>query len=304
MKIKIRFISHILILFIILAATGCSTTVTIPKELQERGFIGNLYDDGENRKHKAIILLGGSEGGISWNCESDKEQITYLVNEGYAVLTVAYFKYDGLPNSLEDIPLEYFEKIFLWLSQQPNIVPNHYAIIGGSKGAELALLLGSRYPEVKAVIAISSSSVVFQGVPSGFKFRPPSGSWAYNGKTLPYVKIGISFALFKAVKTNEWHDVFQKALGKYNKKQLNQAYIPVENIRGPILLLSGTKDKMWPATEMSKQIVERLKASGFKYEYNHIIYNSGHSLDGHGFPDICRFLSQYFPSSMDDTMVN
>jgi hypothetical protein len=297
MKMKYLIFYQTLVLFVILSAASCSKAVTLPKELKEKGFIGNLYDDGENRKHKTIILLGGSNGGLAWNSESGKKKITYLVNEGYAVLSVAYFKYDGLPNSLEDIPLEYFEKIFLWLSHQPNIVPNNYAIIGASKGAELALLLGSRYSEVRIEIGISPLSAVFQGIPSGF--RRPSGSWSYNGQTLPYVKIGISFTFIKALFTKEWHDVYKKALENHDE-QLNQAYIQAENINGPILLLSGVYDKVGPCTEMSKQIVERLKANEFKYEYKHVVYKQGHVLDEYGFTDICKFLFKYFPRTVKD----
>ncbi len=134
------------------------------KEVAENGLVADLFSDVSAQPRKVIIMLGGSEGGKSWS--GITRPIELLIQRGYSVLSLSYFKSEGLLNSLEEIPLEYFEKAFDWLSTQAGLVPNEYAILGGSKGSEAALLLGSRYPQVKAVIAFSPSSVVWQGIPS------------------------------------------------------------------------------------------------------------------------------------------
>lgn len=53
------------------------------------------------------------------------------------MLSLSYFKSEGLLNSLEEIPLEYFEKAFDWLSTQAGLVPNEYAILGVRKDLKL-----------------------------------------------------------------------------------------------------------------------------------------------------------------------
>jgi len=125
-----------------------------------------FYGTSTNPK-MALVLLGGSEGGRYWSYHP--EFIQELITEGFCVLSLPYFGTDNLPINLKGIPLEYFSKAFHWLSlQEKLVIPNYYGLIGVSRGAELALLLGFRYSEVKGIIAIAPSSVVFPGPPTGF----------------------------------------------------------------------------------------------------------------------------------------
>ncbi len=41
--------------------------------------------------------------------------------------------------------------------------------------------------------------------------------------------------------------------------------------------MSGKRDQMWPATEMSERMMSRLETSGFAYPYQHLVYNSNHT---------------------------
>ena len=91
----------------------------IKQEITENGIIADLFTDNTFESKKAIIMLGGSEGGKSWR--RIKRPIEYFVEKGYLVLSLAYFKAQGLVKSLEKIPLEYFEKVFDWLSVQKGI---------------------------------------------------------------------------------------------------------------------------------------------------------------------------------------
>ena len=52
---------------------------------------------------------------------------------------------------------------------------------------------------------------------------------------------------------------------------VKNAEIQVENINGPILILSGKDDDQWPATLMSNRIIERLNDNNFKFYKEHII---------------------------------
>ena len=81
----------------------------IKREVIEEGLVADLFYD-VDQPRKAIIMLGGSEGGKTWS--RIRQPVDLLVQQGYMVLSLAYFKTQGLPGTLEEIPLEYFEKAF------------------------------------------------------------------------------------------------------------------------------------------------------------------------------------------------
>jgi hypothetical protein len=58
----------------------------------------------------------------------------------------------------------------------------------------------------------------------------------------------------------------------------SEAAIPVERIPGPILLVSATRDRLWPSTTFCELIEARLKARSFGYECSHLRYEGA----GHG----------------------
>jgi dipeptidyl aminopeptidase/acylaminoacyl peptidase len=146
------------------------------KLIREDGLNGDFFLRPSDKPQRALVLLGGSEGGKSWSAQIP--YVRQLVDQGYCVLSLAYFGAEGLPSVQRAIPLEYYARALRWLSTQKGVLPNDYAVLGVSRGAELALLLGSSYPEIRTVIASAPSSVVFPG--------PPTGIWdAVRGQHLP-----------------------------------------------------------------------------------------------------------------------
>jgi len=61
------------------------------------------------------------------------------------------------------------------------------------------------------------------------------------------------------------------SLAQADPATIEKAAIPVEKIRAPILLVSGTDDQTWPAGEFCAAIMARLKKAGFSYEVKHIV---------------------------------
>ncbi len=234
-----------------------------------------FYGTSTNPK-MALVLLGGSEGGRYWSYHP--EFIQELIKEGFCVLSLPYFGTDNLPINLRGIPLEYFSKAFHWLSlQEKLVIPNYYGLIGVSRGAELALLLGCRYSEVKGIIAIAPSSVVFPGPPTGFldALGGQHSAWSENGKELSFVPIPFSWTTIRGMISGKRTRMFEKALK--NTQRVNMSEIPVEKIQGPILLVSFTRDQVWPSTFMSEQIMNRLRDNKFHFHYEHAAYDGGHS---------------------------
>jgi dienelactone hydrolase len=69
--------------------------------------------------------------------------------------------------------------------------------------------------------------------------------------------------------------LFRKGLSQADPAAIERATIPVERIRAPILLISGSDDRIWPAGEFCAAIVARLKRKKFPYEVSHLVIDGG-----------------------------
>jgi dienelactone hydrolase len=194
------------------------------------------------------VVLGGAEGG------APVERAVWLASHGYAALALAYFGYDGGPGELEHIPLEYFGQALAWISLRPEVAPGKLAVIGISRGAELALQLGSIYPDIKAVVAYVPANVRYPSCCG----RWMTAAWTLNGE-------GLAFA------TPQRYGVIPAI------RQPDAAEIQVERTHGSILLISGEQDGVWPSSIMSEDLIGRLKSSRFAYRYEWLDYaRAGH----------------------------
>jgi uncharacterized protein len=245
------------------------------KSIKIDGLNADFFYNISDQPQEALILLGGSEGGKSWSDHT--AHIQQFIELGYAVLSLAYFGIDSLPAHLRSIPLEYFTRAFRWLSSQKEVIPDRYTLVGVSRGAELALLLGSTYLEVKAVVAIAPSSVVFPGPPIGIldALGGQHSAWSLQGQEIAFVPIPYSWTTLQGMITGKRTRMFAEALR--NTDVTEAAAIPVEKTQGPILLESFTQDQIWPSTLMASQLVGRLKDNGFRYYSKHSAHDTTHS---------------------------
>ncbi|MEO0531798.1 MAG: acyl-CoA thioester hydrolase/BAAT C-terminal domain-containing protein [Planctomycetota bacterium] len=233
--------------------------------VERDGFAATYYQAGNSERGCGVIVLGGSEGGVP------ERYAKAVADEGYAVLALAYFKSPGTPSHLDEIPLEYFDKAVSWFVNTAPMKGKKTVLLGASKGAELALLLASRKREIEGVVAISPSSVVFQGIPE--VFWPPRSSWITSQTPVPFVPYDIS----GGIDPNNLRKLYERSLS--NREKASQAAIPVERINGPILLLSGEEDSMWPASTMADAVTKRLQQKSFKHHFRHVKYDdAGHTL--------------------------
>ncbi len=238
-------------------------------EVRDCGLVASFCLPSTPGKHPGVIVLGGSDGGI----DPARSTATLLAEQGYAALALAYFRFEQLPKQLEEIPLEYFKQAIDWMSCNPSVDSSRIGLMGTSKGGEAALLVSATYPEIRAVVAYVPSHVVFQAIPSSFRKQTAKSSWTLQGKPVPFVPFRYDLRLI-------WQHGF--LLGLYlgslkNRQAVERAIISVERINGPILLISGKEDAVWPSSMMCDCVIERLAQCSFGFPFQHLCYDkAGH----------------------------
>jgi dienelactone hydrolase len=197
-----------------------------------------------------------------------------FASEGIATLALAYFGMPGLPKTFERIPLEYFGSALRWLARRPDVRQDAIAVAGASRGGELALLLAATYPEIRAAISWVGSGLVYGGVVS--IGSAPMAGWTRGGVDLPFAGF-VPGAVDMNARPITLTPGFLAALD--DADAVAAAEIPVERINGPVLLISGTDDAVWPATVLSNYAVRRLRAHHHRFAVEHVAYEgAGHMI--------------------------
>src|SRR6202012_5706417 len=116
-------------------------TAPVQISIRERGLVGTFYLPSATGRFPGVLVLGGSGGGIPG------QRAEALAREGFAALALGYFGCEGRPEKLVEIPLEYFFGALDWLRGRAEVsaLP---ALVGSSRGGELALLIAAHYPEL------------------------------------------------------------------------------------------------------------------------------------------------------------
>jgi dienelactone hydrolase len=218
-----------------------------PQDVTASGFDGDYITPIRPGRHAAILVLGGSGGGMQTLLAAS------LAAHGYPALALAYFKEPGLPPILKNIPLEYFARALRWLDTQPQVDPNHVLVLGVSRGSEAALLTAVHYPQLVHGVIASVPSDVALGCDTCSTFAP---AWTFDGKPVP------------------WTDQFDNPAPTDNPA----AVIPVERIHGPMFLDCAGEDETWVSCTYADAIVRRLTKHHFRFTHMlDVMPNAGHS---------------------------
>ncbi len=243
----------------LLTAIAITVTVTAMSACGEKGYPRHLLVEKVATKElqallvapkateptSTVIVLGGSDGGYQSAAATAQE----LAEQGIAALAVAYFGIDGLPATLNEIPLEYFTNAVNFIDAHPQLSRNQcgqIGVVGSSRGAELALLLGAHNSNFAPIAALSPSSHVWGGAGN------TSAAWTYNGEPMNFVPRhsdpNYDVSRFVGV------DYFRKDL---QHADAGTAQIPVTAIAGQVLLLAGTDDQLWPSAAMARTLEQQ-----------------------------------------------
>jgi dienelactone hydrolase len=247
--------------------------------VRDHGLVATLFRPDTDGSHPGVLVVGGSDGGLSEGLAA------LLASRGFAALALAYFRAEHLPADLVEIPLEYFETALRWLGRCPGVARTRLGVVGRSRGGELALLLGATFPErVAAVVGYVPSGYVHAGIPgAAAPVAAPRSTWTIGGKPLAFLPPAGAGPAAPAGPLLELTPLFLKSLE--DRVAREGAEIPVERIRGPVLLISSEDDRLWPSPVLAEQAVTRLRAHGHPYPVTHLRYaGAGHMVGPAGLP--------------------
>ena len=246
----------------------------ITKSLREGDLVGTFGLPEGKGPYPGVLALGGSDGGIP------EYFLRLLVPEGFACLAQAYFATPETQPALVEVPLERIERGLRWMLAQSAVAARdgRVAVVGGSKGGELALLVAATFPDlVGPVVAYTPSAVVWAGIDFRLSSGATQSSWSVGGRPLPFVPypqgIGPSFG-DRGMRVQQIYDK-----GLDNSAAVEEAAIPIERATGPTLLISGGDDGVWPATRMCAMLTERMRKAGRATLVRHLDFpQAGHAL--------------------------
>jgi dienelactone hydrolase len=220
-----------------------------------------------------VLVLGGSEGGF------DDLQAAALASRGFAALAVGYFGAAGLPDELFGIPVERVSDALRWVQGRPDVDGSRVALLGTSKGAELALLAATRLPEVRAVVLYAPTDAVQSGITREGRSRPES-SWSEQGRPVPFLpqRADADFeAQFRGPPPYTLRFLYEAS--RRDSVALARAAIPAEQFPGALLLISGEDDAMIPATDAADAVMRRILAFRPDADVSHLQYRgAGHAI--------------------------
>ncbi len=240
--------------------------------IEPDGFCGTLFvAERAFNKNKAVIFADSAEGGYT----SAKVMAELFSKNGINSLALGYFNVAGAPENLAAVPIEYVEKA---ASKMKRLGFTKIGIWGFAEGAVYALTAASFVQDITCVIALSPLHHIICGKakPSKLirkKLLTCSG-FSHAGTPLPFLsmpkinkfKLGIQMLFAKKIST-AW--VYRNAIASANPDSI----IPVENIKGSVLVISSDEDTIWPAKFSAEQIINRLGENHFRFKKEHIAYH-------------------------------
>jgi len=243
-------------------AEGVSRT-----EVETADLLGVYFEPAGSGPHPGALALHGSGGSPATNVAE------LLASHGYATFAAQYFgTHDAVPDTLERVPLEYFDGAVDWLTAKDEVQDGDVGVWGGSRGGELALLLGAHFDWPGAVVARNGSGVVWNGDSS-----VTESAWSLDGEPVPHLAV----ASFQRERSDEnytvWRAAYVSGYDGADEATLAAATIPVEDIDAPTLLVAGEADELWPSAVLAEHAVDRIREHDADFDVRYESYaDAGH----------------------------
>jgi dipeptidyl aminopeptidase/acylaminoacyl peptidase len=195
-----------------------------------------------------VVVLGGSEGGrprspLPW----------LLADEGYAVLAPAYMGEDGAPaDELSEVPVEPVAEAARWFAAH-GATTGRLAVLGKSRGSELAGLLATRVDAIEAYVGIVPSGVAFEGLDARNQTTGTS-AWAVDGEPTDFVPVDEEQITTDPI---EIADSYVGGIDATADDRVARAEL-LDGFDGVVLLVAGEDDRMWRSARLAGRLADRL----------------------------------------------
>jgi len=253
---------------------GDSDGVVHQRSIKQEGLSGQLYEPLGPTPGKGVLVLHG--GGTRNERGYTSQYARLLAHHGYAALNLEYFDTPKTPPDLVEIPIEYFSRAIDWLTEQDIVRDEPVGTVAWSRGTEAQPLLAGHDARVGAVIAYMPSMYAFPGLPGNEPGDGDLSAWSQDGEPVPYLPPyeGIEDDIDESSYVR-----FRRTVERAADDVRKRATIPVEEIQGPILLVSAGDDAVWPAEQFAETAIDRLTTNNHSWPYEHRHYpEAGHGI--------------------------
>lgn len=246
-------------------------------DTETAGFYGAYWDCGEKSDCAVIAMLGDDpEDYLA------RSSVKWLLKKGVNVLTMSPGKKDY---GHHNYPLERIKSAIAWLKSNGI---KKIGIAGASTTGTLALTAAAMFPEITLTIAMTPSDFVWQGFmqgkKDGCKEWPIEGEslFSYHGEPLPYMP-------FCCGHPDYWHMIADESKETGNmiaSRRLfdesekahpirDEEFIPVERIRGKLLLIGAQDDALWDTAKYIRRMETRLAGREHECSVEVAVYAHG-----------------------------
>ncbi|UUX35193.1 acyl-CoA thioester hydrolase/BAAT C-terminal domain-containing protein [Fundicoccus culcitae] len=231
-----------------------------------------------------IIIFGGSEGTPQFDLGVG------FASAGYEVFSMFFFGMENQQPELAEVPLEFFQEILDYYQENGGSLDEPITVYGASKGAELALNLGTLYEEIDNLVLMAPSAYNYFGLNMA---QEDLSSWTYEGQPLPFLSVTNAteevrqefLNTMQSGKPIAYVDVYESAITNTEEDELEEKRIKVEDFDGELLIFAGNDDQLWPSALMAEVIAEHATN-----EANVNIYQgAGHVFFGNGEMELPEF---------------
>jgi dienelactone hydrolase len=204
-----------------------------------------------------------------------------LASRGYVAMIVGSADERTLPDGrvprdgVAPTPLESIAAGIRHLDGHPGVASGRLGVACASLGAVGALAALSRFDDlgVRAVVAISPSSVVWRAPGAGARRSSTESPWTLDGAPLPSLSPRDARVLVETAKGRLTALVARSRPGTVrlrtayevvgrDARAVERGAIPVERIDAPILFVTGDDDQLWPSSEMAAALIRRRAEAG------------------------------------------
>lgn len=223
-----------------------------------------------------LLLLGGGGSNVL-----TKGVAKWLTKQGISALCLG--PEDGL--GYHSFPLERIEAAIRFLRERGI---RKIGILGASITTIPALVAAARFPDITLTIAVTPCDFVLQGFSK--KKRDGCAEWPVEGESmLTWRGEALPYAPYAYQHPRYWQVVQEETKGSGNLLSSQRLFrdteaaaeltedvmIPVENIRGRLLLIGCEDDSLWPTAHYIRRMDARLKERVHQCRYDALVYAHG-----------------------------